>query len=615
MIKEGGRSSQLGARTPTIGVGCIPIKHLMKSCPIRFGLLFLSCAVLSGAQGQPAPAATAGEGVELDPSATSTAFNQETSAERDSRIRWWREAKFGLFIHWGVYAVPAGSYNGIHTYGEWIMHSTKIPPSDYREFARNFNPVKYDPSQWVRIAQQAGMRYIVITAKHHDGFALYPSDVTDWDIADASPYRRDLLGPLVSAAHGAGLRIGFYYSQAQDWNHVGGAKARFQEGDGWHPSHRGDFDAYLRSVAEPQVRELLTRYPIDILWWDTPTWMNAQRTAPLAALLPLRPGLITNNRLGPGFPGDTATPEQFVPATGYSGDWETCMTMNDHWGYNAADQRWKTSTDLIRKLAEICAKGGNFLLNVGPTAEGEFPPVSVERLQDIGRWLQKNGESIYGTTAGPFAQLSWGVATRKGTRLYLHVYSWPQDGQLRVPLRSGTGRAWLLGAPDQPLETSKEAERVVIGVPASAPDLHSSVVVIELTEEPAVVPLPSAGATAAASSSLPEATANNALDGTAAKRWRAQPEVKSAWLEIVLGDAKTVSGFAMDEPDVWPRLKQRFAFEAKVGDRWLQLADGHTDGHGVTRFFTPLKAQRFRLLLECDAGSPGVAEIQIYQPE
>ena len=578
-------------------------------------LACLSATILVAAapSQSPVPSAAA-EGETVEASAPAVA-GKETPAQRDARMKWWREAKFGLFIHWGVYAVPAGSYGGTTTYGEWIMHSAKISSAEYRGFARQFNPVKYDPAQWAAIAQDAGMRYIVITAKHHDGFALYPSDVTDWDIADATPYQKDLLGPLVQAAHRDGLKIGFYYSQAQDWNHPGGAKARYNEGEGWDPAHRGDFDAYLQKIAAPQVREILTRYPIDILWWDTPTWMNARRTAPLAALTALRPGLITNNRLGAGFGGDTATPEQFVPVTGYTGDWETCMTMNGHWGYNAADTHWKSSADLIRKLADICAKGGNFLLNVGPTAEGEFPAACVERLRDMGRWLRTNGDAIYGTTAGPFAHLSWGVATRKADKLFLHVFDWPKDGQLRVPLQTAAKSAWLLSAPNRKLTFTRDAERLTIAVPAAAPDAVDSVVVLEISGEPVVPPLPSAGARATASAAMPGHEAANALDGTAAKRWRAPADAKSAWLEIDLGRPVAISGFGLDEPDVWPRLKQQFTLEVAEGTAWNKIAEGKTDGHGLTRAVVPVTAQKFRLTMDCAEGSPGVAELQLYRPE
>jgi len=291
--------------------------------PLFIRLLSVGLALTIASVGRSAtPTATsspAAEGVTVEDAQPGRSAQNETPAQRDARMKWWREAKFGLFIHWGVYAVPAGKYGDKDTYGEWIMHSAKISPAEYRGYARQFNPVKYNPQQWAQIARDAGMRYIVITSKHHDGFALYPSAASQWNIADATPYKKDLLGPLVDAAHRDGLKIGFYYSQAQDWNNPGGAKSRYNEGDGWDEAHKGSFDAYLQKVAVPQVREILTRYPIDILWWDTPTWMNAARTAPLAALTKLRPGLITNNRLGGDYKGDTETPEQYIPATGYPG--------------------------------------------------------------------------------------------------------------------------------------------------------------------------------------------------------------------------------------------------------------------------------------------------------
>ncbi len=560
------------------------------------------------------PPAGAAEGVTVDPAGPSVA-TAESPAQRDARMAWWREAKFGLFLHWGVYAVPAGAHKGVDTYGEWIMHSAKIPVAEYREFAGRFNPVKYDPAAWARMAKDAGMRYIVITSKHHDGFALFPSDASEWDIADATPYKKDLLGPLVGAAHGEGLKIGFYYSQAQDWNNPGGAKARFKEGEGWDPAHLGSFDAYLAKVAVPQVKEILARYPIDILWWDTPTWMNAERTAPLAKLTALRPGLITNNRLGAGYGGDTATPEQFVPVTGIPGDWETCMTMNGHWGYNAADDKWKSSEELIRKLADICSKGGNFLLNIGPTAEGEFPAPCIERLRDMGRWLRVNGESIYGTKAGPFAHLSWGCATRKGGKLYLHVFDWPKDGSLRVPLTAAAKGAWLLSAPDAKLKVTREPERLVIAVPAAAPDPVDSVVVLDLDGEPVALPLATAGAKATATASKPGNGPENALDGTGSKRWIAPVDAKEASLEVELAAETTIAGIGFDEPDVWPRMRQNFVLEAKAGDVWTKVADGKTDGHGVKRAIAPVTARVFRLTMTCDGGSPGVAELQLYRPE
>ncbi len=581
---------------------------------IMTSALAIAFAVATNLRAAPVPNSTSTEGVTVETGGVALEAVKETPAQRDARLAWWREAKFGLFIHWGVYAVPAGKYGEKTSYGEWIMQSARIPVPVYREFAREFNPVKYDPELWVKTAKDAGMKYIVITSKHHDGFALYPSDASKWNIADATPYKKDLLGPLVSAAKAEGLKIGFYYSQSQDWNNPGGAKSGFKEGEGWDDAHKGNYDEYLKNVAVPQTREILTRYPIDILWWDTPMHMTPERAAPLAALAKLRPGLILNNRLGGGFGGDTATPEQFVPVTGYPGDWETCMTLNGHWGYNAYDHNWKSSTDLIRKLADICAKGGNFLLNVGPTAEGEFPPACVERLQEVGKWLRVNGDAIYGTSRSPFPYLSWGVATRKGGTLYLHVFDWPKDGKLIVPLQNKAKSAKLLASGEK-LSVKLADGKLTIKVPATAPDAAASVIALQIEGEPVTSPLPTVGATITASASMSGNNPANAIDGTGEKRWRAPQDVKSAWLEVELKKPATISAFGLDEPDVWPRMNQKYMLEAFVSGEWKKVADGKTNGHGTKKNIAPVTAQKFRLTMECDKGSPGVAELQLYAAE
>jgi len=537
----------------------------------------------------------------------------EVEIDKDERMEWWREAKFGLFIHWGVYAVPAGKYGENTGYGEWIMHSAKIPSAEYKEYANQFNPTKYDPAAWVQVAKEAGMRYIVITSKHHDGFALYPSAATDWDVADATPYGKDLLGPLVEEAHKAGLKMGFYYSQAQDWNHPGGAKSRFEEGDGWDEAHKGDFDAYLENIALPQAKEILSNYPLDIMWWDTPTWMNEERTRPFVEALSVRPMIITNNRLG--IDGDTKTPEQFVPVTGHEGDWETCMTMNGHWGYNAYDTNWKSSEELIHKLIEICSKGGNFLLNVGPTAEGEFPEACIERLKDMGAWLNVNGESIYGTSAGPFKYLSWGAATRKDDLLYLHVTDWPENGKLKVPLSSKVLSAALLVNPDNPLDISTEAERIVIDLPSNAPNEVASVIILKLEEEPKAMPIASQGKTILASSEHPDHPASHAIDGSGNEVWESADSTGKSYLEFDLGEPAMIQAIGIDEPDRWPRYRQTIRLEVEIENGWEKLFTAKTNGHGLVRKFDPVKTTGLRLYVERKEGPPGIAEWQLYAPE
>ena len=420
-------------------------------------------------------------------------YAHETAAQRDARMEWWREARFGMFIHWGVYSVPAGTYNGkqIPGIGEWIMNHGKIPQADYQAYAREFNPVKFNAADWVKLAKNAGMKYIVITAKHHDGFAMFDTKASGWNIVQATPYGRDPLKDLAAACRKYGVKLGFYYSQAQDWNNGGSAS-----GGKWDPAQQHDMDDYINHIAVPQVKELLSNYgefPA-VLWWDTPTDMNRERAGKLVALLAAKPGIIHNNRLGGGFRGDTETPEQHIPATGYTNrDWETCMTMNDTWGYKSYDQNWKSTQRLIRNLVDIASKGGNYLLNVGPTSEGLIPEPSVERLQQIGQWMKVNGDAIHGTTASPFKNLSWGRCTKKldtprrgRTTLYLHVFDWPADGQLLVPGLNNHVRKVSLLVSGKKLAHQDSAEGVKISLPATAPDPISSTIVLEIQGTPEV---------------------------------------------------------------------------------------------------------------------------------
>ncbi|MGA3171556.1 MAG: alpha-L-fucosidase [Chthoniobacteraceae bacterium] len=414
----------------------------------------------------------------------------ETKAEHDVRMAWWREAKFGMFIHWGVYSVPAGYYKGkpVPGIGEWIMNSGKIPKAEYEAFATQFNPTKFDADTFVRIAKDAGVKYMVITSKHHDGFAMFETEYSKWSIYTSTPFGRDPLKELAAACKRQGMRLGVYYSQAQDWNN-GGAAA----GGRWDKTQGTDMDAYIDKVAVPQVRELLTNYgPLSVLWWDTPVDMNHDRAAKLYNTVEeLQPQIIQNNRLGGGFQGDTQTPEQYIPATGYPGeDWETCMTMNNTWGFKKDDTNWKSTETLLRNLVDIASKGGNYLLNVGPDSEGVIPEASVERLEQIGKWMKVNGDSIYGTTASPFAYLPWGRCTRKGSTLYFHVFQWPQDGMLKVPMTADVTSARLLADSSDKLKARQVDDHVEITLPEKAPDNIDSVVAVRLEGEPEIAAAP-----------------------------------------------------------------------------------------------------------------------------
>jgi alpha-L-fucosidase len=419
--------------------------------------------------------------------------------------QWFREARFGMFIHWGVYAVPAGVYKDkpIGGIGEWILQNAQIPLTEYSAYAKDFTAANYDPAAWAALAKEAGMRYVVITSKHHDGFALYDSAASDWDVANPScPAPDDLLAPLAQAVRSEGLKFGLYYSQAQDWTHPGGAIMGTKAGEpGWDPAQTGDFDAYLRDVAAPQTREILTRYQPDVLWWDTPVNMNTERARPLHELLALQPHIITNNRLGGDFKGDTKTPEQHIPPRGFPGEmFEVCMTMNDTWGFKKNDQNWKSSRTIIRNLSDISSKGGNFLLNIGPDSAGRIPEPSVQILKDLGRWMKTNGEAIHATDASPFPRrLPWGRVTRKvaddgSTTLYLHVWDWPANGELLLPtLQTKPSSARIL-ATGKRASTKLANDGLHVRLRGEAPDADVSIVKLTfkkplvITQRPYVQP-------------------------------------------------------------------------------------------------------------------------------
>jgi len=428
---------------------------------------------------------------------------EEKPLTKDERMEWWRDARFGLFIHWGLYAVPAGTYKGqrIDGIGEWIMQRAQIPVSEYEKFAAAFNPIGFDADEWVRLAKRAGMKYIVITSKHHDGFCLWDSKVTDYDIMDATPFKRDILAELAKACKKHKIKLCFYHS-IMDWHHPD-AQAPFYPNYNDTSRSNPNFERYVETYMKPQLAELLANYgPLGVLWFDgewIKDWTEPQGKALYAWLRELQPDLIINNRVGKGrkgmeglnksdddYAGDFGTPEQQIPATGLPGvDWETCMTMNDTWGFKAYDDNWKSSEDLIRKLVDIASKGGNFLLNVGPTPEGLIPRPSVQRLEAMGKWMAVNSESIYGTSASPIGLPEWGRCTAKDDKLYLHVFDWPGDGRLEVPLaKADIAKAYLLAdKKKKPLPVVCDDDKVVVSLPGAAPDAIDSVIVLVKNDE------------------------------------------------------------------------------------------------------------------------------------
>lgn len=412
---------------------------------------------------------------------------EESHAHRNARMKWWREARFGMFIHWGLYAVPAGTWNGARTQGlgEWIMHDLKIPVADYAALAHQFDPVQFNAEKWVAIAKAAGMKYIVMTAKHHEGFAMFHSASDSFNIYDATPFKRDPILEMSEACKKQGIKFGVYYSQAQDWHHSGGAAY----GGHWDPAAQdGDLHEYVKKVAAPQVKELLTRYKPAVLWWDTQVDMSPDDIKELTAGFAADPGLIANNRLGNGVPGDTETPEQFVPATGYPGkDWETCMTINDTWGYKSFDTNFKTTETLLHNLIDIASKGGNYLLNVGPEPTGLIPAPEVQRLAAMGDWMKKNGESIYGATSSPYKRLPFdGRCTVKENKLYLNVFSWPSAGLVLTGLKTHVREAKLL-ATGRRLKVKRVSEGSWSIEKPAALDPISTAIELDLAGRPDVV--------------------------------------------------------------------------------------------------------------------------------
>jgi alpha-L-fucosidase len=348
-------------------------------------------------------------------------------------LQWYLDARFGMFIHWGIYAIPAR--------GEWVKQTESIREEAYQPFFETFDPLNYNPSEWARAARQAGMKYAVMTTKHHDGFCLFDSKYTDYK-ATHTPAGRDLTREYVEAFRAEGLKVGFYYSLL-DWHHpdypIAGDRIHPFRNDPNYQNHQGNLPRYADYLRN-QVEELLTNYgKIDLIWFDfsyDEMRGEAWKASELVQMVRrLQPGILIDNRLGGNiraaepeiYAGDFASPEQIIPPEGVTNEagqpipWEACITLNDHWGYAAADKNWKSPMTVVRTLVECVSKGGNLLLNVGPTAKGEIPVECLDILADVGEWMHQNGDSIYGSGNANLPKPEWGRWTRKGSRLYAHI--------------------------------------------------------------------------------------------------------------------------------------------------------------------------------------------------
>jgi alpha-L-fucosidase len=467
-------------------------------------------ALLLAATVHPLAAQVEGEHIKVtDAHRVAAIQDTETPAQRDARMAWWREARFGMFIHWGLYSIPAGTWDGkqIPGIGEWIMNHASIPVADYKALAPQFNPTAFSAHDIVALAKSAGMKYIVITSKHHDGFAMFNSPANGFNIAAATPFHRDPIRELADECRKQGIKLGFYYSQDQDWTAPGGAAYKTDHHDRpnhhWDPAQDGNFAEYLHTKAIPQLKELLTNYgefPA-VIWFDTPTDdMTPELAGEIVALMNQHPNLIWNNRLGGGYKGDTETPEQYIPAKGYPGrDWEACMTMNDTWGYKSFDLNFKSTETLLRNLIDIASKGGNYLLNIGPDSKGNVPPAEVERLKQVGQWLAVNGEAIYSTSATLFGDEAGSFSatekdedgkpkfipkwewrsTTKADKIYVELFAWPSGGiRLNHVPRTVTG-AYLLADPTHnALKVHQAGDAVAVELPLHALDPVATVLVL-----------------------------------------------------------------------------------------------------------------------------------------
>ncbi|NDC77107.1 MAG: alpha-L-fucosidase [Chitinophagia bacterium] len=449
--------------------------HIIKNIPtqptdMKLAVTLILCALLSLTQAQ-------------------TDFMKESASNRDARMSWWRDATFGMFIHWGAYAVPAGIHNGkdVKGIGEWIMHNGKIPIPEYEAYVKQFNPTSFDAKEWVRIAKDAGMKYIVITSKHHDGFCLWDSKVTQYDIMDAAPFKRDILQELADACKGSGVRLCFYHS-IMDWHQP---DAESKKGYAHQNTPNPDWARYRETYLKPQLAELIAKYDPGVLWFDgewVPEWTEDQGKDLYNYLRSLKPDLIINNRVGKGrsgmqgmnkykdAAGDFGTPEQEILEGTSDSDWESCMTMNDTWGFKRDDHNWKSAKVLIDNLVDIAAKGGNYLLNVGPTAGGLIPAPSVERLKAMGDWLRINGEAIYATHSRKQYREGENVkftVSKDGAYTYAIINAKPGETVSLSSVQPATGsRIRMLGSKKR-ISWSSENGRTNLTLPSKLPSEYA----------------------------------------------------------------------------------------------------------------------------------------------
>jgi Alpha-L-fucosidase len=467
----------------------------MKSIKNLIILLFISQLIY--VQQTTAQNAQFGEMTKLDQLGAPSAGDYKPTEAEKQRIAWFRDAKFGMFIHWGLFSQMAGYWKGNKVLGgEWALKLSKLPIDEYRALANEFNPVKFNADEWVSLMKAAGMKYMVITAKHHDGFSMFRTKVTKYNIVDATPFKRDPMKELKEACDRQGIKFGVYYSHAQDWNEPDGY------GNNWSwPGYKRDMNKYLDEKAIPQIRELCEQYHPAIIWFDTAGEITQERAEQIAAICrSIVPDIIINSRIKLGKPIG-------LPVTDFNGSgdnesfpevqaapWELCGTMNRSWAYKKWDTDFRPVNELLFNLVDAVSKNGNYLLNVGPSGEGEITEPYATRLLEIGKWLKNNGEAIYGCDRTPFGNefgeykvvdgkkkfmevpANWRCTTKPG-KIYVHVINWPKDGIVKLPaLKAKIKNGCLLANPKAKVKVTQTAEGITLLLPRAAPEDFATVV-------------------------------------------------------------------------------------------------------------------------------------------
>jgi len=538
----------------------------------------------------------------------------EATGQAEDRMKWWREGRFGLFIHWGPVSLKGTEISWSRANSNPLCpNHGPIPVEVYDAFYKDFNPAQFDASEWAGIARDAGARYVVLTAKHCDGFCLWPTKTIDYHIGN-SPFGRDVCQELADAVREAGLRIGWYYSP-MDWR---------------DPDCRTERNTdYVRRM-QGQIRELLGNYGrIDVMWfdWDGKTipWDQDNTYRMVRAL---QPRIIINNRLDCSFGGLTArrdiganadyyTPEQTIGVFDDQRPWETCMTIGTQWSWKPNDQI-KSEKECIQTLIKCAGGDGNLLFNVGPMPSGEIEPRQVERLKAMGRWLGRYGQAIYATRGGPYKPGSWGACTNRGKSVFLHIMNWYEDSLTLpvLPLKIVSGRLLNGGA----VKVQQDGDGVHVSVPHE--DREEIATVIELKLDGPAGSIPAQDVVFTSLMTGKKVTASNvyqnnstygpdkALDGNESSRWATDSGVRAAWLQVDMGGSVTVDRAFISEG--WNRT-QAFELQYEHQGEWISFAKGGQIGSGLTLRFPPVEVKIVRLNISDASDGPTLYEFRLFE--